>query len=312
MHEHDASICYHRYSNFFQVVRPPFNPHMITSRHVYSSSFGYTDPIAPSPRYQQHPQALLTGSSPNFKNQWWYPDSGASYDVTPDASNLFDFVSLPGSNKVFMGNGQSLNMISIGFMIFILPNISLTIHNLLLVPHITKNLHNLSKFAQDKNVLFKFHPQVCLVKSWASSEVLLHGTIGADGLYKFINFTSPLTNSLSSCTSPTTSIVFPYNFNSGFNCKSNSVSKCNCISLCNDDHINNNLVSSITHVTNGSLINNTNFFYFYNATTFIFSNKYYLWHTCLGHPHHNVLPEVKLCNIHTPPNHPMSYSLHVA
>ncbi|RDY14856.1 hypothetical protein CR513_00004, partial [Mucuna pruriens] len=75
------------------------------------------------------------------------------------------------------------------------------LQNLLLVPAVTKNLISASQFARDNSVYFEFHPTFCLFKSQASSGVLLHGTIGSDGLYIFGNIlsipptaaTSPLT-----------------------------------------------------------------------------------------------------------------------
>ncbi|MCI86943.1 retrovirus-related pol polyprotein from transposon TNT 1-94, partial [Trifolium medium] len=70
--------------------------------------------FAPRPQRPPAPQALLTGGNPTFNNQWWYPDSGASHHVTPDASNLSDAASLPGSDQVLMGNGQGLAINSIG------------------------------------------------------------------------------------------------------------------------------------------------------------------------------------------------------
>lgn len=52
-------------------------------------------------------------------------------------------ICLIGSEQVFMRNGQGLSINSVGFMQFLLPNyphISLTLHNLLLVPHHQKTL----------------------------------------------------------------------------------------------------------------------------------------------------------------------------
>ncbi|KAI5398301.1 hypothetical protein KIW84_063907 [Lathyrus oleraceus] len=69
--------------------------------------------------------------------------SGASHHVTPDASNLSGYISLPRSEQVFMGNDQDLSINFVGSMFFPLPNypnMSLILQNLLLVPHITKNL----------------------------------------------------------------------------------------------------------------------------------------------------------------------------
>lgn len=104
-----------------------------------------------------------------------------------------------------MGNDQGLSINSVGSMCFPspnYPNLSLILQNLLLVPNITKNLISVSKFAQDNNVFFEFHPKFCVVKSQASSEVLLRGLVGNDGLYKFPNPTTQVsksTPSLNTC-----------------------------------------------------------------------------------------------------------------
>ncbi|KAI5440431.1 hypothetical protein KIW84_010057 [Lathyrus oleraceus] len=96
--EHDASICYHRYSNSNALSFSPqivsFNSSMMTARPMYQPSFGYAA-HRPTPPRSPIPQAFLIGSDPNFNNQWWYPDSGASHHFTPDASNLSDSISLP-------------------------------------------------------------------------------------------------------------------------------------------------------------------------------------------------------------------------
>ncbi|RDX91656.1 putative mitochondrial protein, partial [Mucuna pruriens] len=57
------------------------------------------------------------------------------------------------------------------------PSVKFTLNNLMLVPHITKNLVSVSKFAQDNGVYFEFHPTNSFVKSQASNQVLLevHG-----------------------------------------------------------------------------------------------------------------------------------------
>lgn len=55
------------------------------------------------------------------------------------------------------------------------------------MPAITKNLISISKFAKDNAVFFEFHPDFCHVKSQATKEVLLQGTVRDDGLYCFTN-----------------------------------------------------------------------------------------------------------------------------
>lgn len=89
-----------------------------------------------------------------------------------------------------MGNGQGLVISSLGLASFVSPyncHTTLSLNNLLLVPHIAKNLVSVSKFAQDNYVFFEFHPKCCFVKSVVSRQILLKGTLGSDGLYCFEN-----------------------------------------------------------------------------------------------------------------------------
>ncbi|XP_019430753.1 PREDICTED: uncharacterized protein LOC109338075 [Lupinus angustifolius] len=65
------------------------------------------------------------------------------------------------------------------------PQVSLFLRNLLLVPTITKNLPSVSQFAQDNLCYFEFHPYHCFVKSQATEQVLLRGTLTSEGLYAF-------------------------------------------------------------------------------------------------------------------------------
>jgi len=56
----------------------------------------------------------------------------------------------------------------------ILPTqISLYVHNTLLVPSITKNLPSVNKLALDNGAYFEFYPHNYIVKSQATSETLL-------------------------------------------------------------------------------------------------------------------------------------------
>lgn len=80
---------------------------------------------------------------------------------------------------------QGLSVTSMGSSSFKSPlslSFTLTLQNLLHVPTITKNLLSVSK-----SVFFEFYPDVCLVKSQGSNEILFKGLLGQDGLYKFPN-----------------------------------------------------------------------------------------------------------------------------
>lgn len=140
--------------------------------------------------FQRPPQAFLTGSESSSNQrrneQIGYPDSGATHHVTNNPSNLLDSISLSESDIVLLGNGQGLPILSVGSTQFASPNsphTALTLNNLLSDPDITKNLISVNKFARDSQVYFEFHPKFCLVKSKATSKVLLKGVLGKDGLY---------------------------------------------------------------------------------------------------------------------------------
>src|ERR1044072_6285488 len=146
-------------------------------------------PQSPSASTQSS-QSLLNASSANLSKEW-FPDSGATHHVTHDFQNL-DLGSAsaadPSQNQVYLGNGQGLFINSVGSYTFTSPFNSsqpLVLKNLLHVPSITKNLVSVSQFAKDNSVFFEFHPHFCLVKSQATSEVLLRGVLGSDGLYTF-------------------------------------------------------------------------------------------------------------------------------
>jgi len=120
----------------------------------------------------------------------WYPDLGASHHVTAQSQYLQNLQPYEGPDQVFLGNGQGLSISSTGSTCFsspLNPSVPLYLHNLLHVPHISKNLLSVSKFAKDNNVYFEFHPSFCVVKSQGSNQVLLHGLVGSDGLYHFPN-----------------------------------------------------------------------------------------------------------------------------
>jgi histone deacetylase 1/2 len=118
-----------------------------------------------------------------------------------------------GQEQVMMGNGQGVSIQSLGHSKFASPNnpnVHLKLNELLHVPNISKNLLSVSKFAQDNNVIFEFHPYKCFVKSQDSKHVLLEGTVGTDGLYKFQPF-KILTNSGDVASSDNSSTFSAYN-----------------------------------------------------------------------------------------------------
>ena len=93
----------------------------------------------------------------NLESQAWFADSGATHHLTHNRSLLQHKQSYTGVNKVLVGNGQRLNIESVGLANIKTSSIShtnLVLKHLLHVPKITRNLLSVSKFAQDNNIFF--------------------------------------------------------------------------------------------------------------------------------------------------------------
>jgi len=227
-------------------------------------------------------QAFLTGSEAhNSFSNVWYPDSGATHHVTPDASNLMDSMSLSGSDQVHIGNGQGLAITSVGSLQFpspLHPKTTLKLSNLLLVPSITKNLVSVSQFAKDNDVYFEFHPNHCFVKSQDSSKVLLRGVLGHDGLYQFedtksVKVPAPVYQNSRVCNQVSAQCL-PSAFTP--------------LQLKNSLNSSNFQCNNVEHLSGSST----------RSSVQSFPSMYSLWHSRLGHPHHEVLQSIiKLCNV---------------
>ena len=76
---------------------------------------------------------------------------------------------------------------------------TLSLHNLLHVPSINKNLVSVSQFAKDNNVYFEFFPNHCFVKNQDTKEIILQGKV-KDGLYVFPTMQCSLKPSVSNTT----------------------------------------------------------------------------------------------------------------
>lgn len=148
-------------------------------------------PSPPPPPVAVHnlaPRAYLAVASSRTYEQAWYLETRASHHLTFDHSNLLTSSKFEGPENVQIGNGIGVSIKHIGnsSLCSSNSNYAFSLHNLMHVPHITKNLISVSKFASDNNVYFEFFPEVCFVKSQVSKEVLLQGRL-KDGLYKLDN-----------------------------------------------------------------------------------------------------------------------------
>lgn len=273
---HDASMCYHRFSDFspayagYYPPPPTFNtwysqpPRPMNMQYTFPGSTPSNAPRRPTGPTGPSGQAQAYLAAPDSNStQSWYPDSGATHHVTNDAANMTEHVTLTGSEEILMGNGQGLSITSVGSKSFpspYHPNTFLHLKNLLHVPSITKNLVSVSKFAKDNAVYFEFHPTFCVVKSQVNSEILLRGTLDKDGLYTFDNISSSFPCTVNTCNIPTPTVF-----------------------------------TAVQSALDSQHFNST------SASKDIIPSTYTMWHYRLGHPHHEALRVVlQHCNISVP------------
>ncbi|GKB85874.1 retrovirus-related pol polyprotein from transposon RE1 [Tanacetum coccineum] len=93
----------------------------------------------------------------------WYVDSGASAHMTPSTSNLDSFVPYSGSESVQIGNGLALL-------------------DVLVVPHLAKNLLSISKLTSDYPVDVYFSNPMFAIQNRRTREILAQGKL-EHGLY---------------------------------------------------------------------------------------------------------------------------------
>ncbi|KAG8501158.1 hypothetical protein CXB51_003243 [Gossypium anomalum] len=144
--------------------------------------------------------------TPFTSDQLWYPNSGATNHITPEASNLTTAAPYTGTSHVTMGNGESIPIANVGSSTFLASSKLLRLQNVLHVSSVCKNLMSVGQFAKDNGVYFEFHPFLCFVKDIQTWTTLLESHLH-EGLYQFQfsktsstkilpvqNFCSPLLN----------------------------------------------------------------------------------------------------------------------
>jgi hypothetical protein len=90
----------------------------------------------------------------------WYADSGAGSHMTADAGNLSN-ISPPSSytpSSIIVGNGAHLPVTAIGSHTFSFPYLNLVLNDVLVSPHIIKNLISIRRFTIDNNCSIEFDP----------------------------------------------------------------------------------------------------------------------------------------------------------
>ncbi|KAJ9555163.1 hypothetical protein OSB04_009777 [Centaurea solstitialis] len=119
-------------------------------------------------------QCHVHDSSPD-----WYVDSGATAHMTPSPSNLDTSKQYKGQDHVSFGNGTSLSVSRIGHSS--LPN-NIKLLDVLVVPHLTKNLLSISKLTNDQPIDVLFSDSFFVLQNRLTKDILARGRV-EHGLY---------------------------------------------------------------------------------------------------------------------------------
>jgi hypothetical protein len=104
----------------------------------------------------------------------WLMDSGATSHMASDAGILLSHSLPPFSSHFTVGNGVSLPISSTGHTTLPLSSCPFALNNVLIVPHIIKNLLSIRKFSTTNNVSIKFDPFVFSLKELRTRRVITH------------------------------------------------------------------------------------------------------------------------------------------
>ena len=109
-------------------------------------------------QYANLAEAFVACLIPNSNDSKWYPDSGATSHLTNDPEGVDVSVVYSGNEQVMVGNGQSFSISHTGSFSTLVPQSSLFLSNVLVVPGIKKKLISISQLTKDNNCCVIFSP----------------------------------------------------------------------------------------------------------------------------------------------------------
>lgn len=109
------------------------------------------------------PQAQFASNN-TTSNQPWLLDTGASYHITTDLTNLSLHQPYTGTNDVMIGDGTGHQITHMGSVSLPYKHSVFKLDNVLCVPDMQKNLISISKFCITNNTPVEFLPYCFYVK----------------------------------------------------------------------------------------------------------------------------------------------------
>nr|KYP45480.1 Retrovirus-related Pol polyprotein from transposon TNT 1-94 [Cajanus cajan] len=122
------------------------------------------------------PQALATLTLDNTITETeWTSDTGASNHMIGKPSMLNNIQKYSGTNSVFIGDGSSLPILGTGDSFIKQRNVTLPLHDVLLVPSLTKNLLSISQLTKQFPVNCEFSNVDFCVKERETGKPMITG-----------------------------------------------------------------------------------------------------------------------------------------
>lgn len=117
-------------------------------------------------------KAFVATSLDDSQDTERYTDTGATSHMTNDVAALDKSIPYTGNQWVLVGNSQSLPISRIGSIPSLIASHPLKIPDVLLVPHITKNLLSISKLTRENNCSVTFSSSDFTIQDLAISTVV--------------------------------------------------------------------------------------------------------------------------------------------
>nr|GEZ50548.1 ribonuclease H-like domain-containing protein [Tanacetum cinerariifolium]GEZ50630.1 ribonuclease H-like domain-containing protein [Tanacetum cinerariifolium] len=150
---------------------------------VHESLFQQTQPSAPpgvatgptdtTGQVTMLPQAFTPGTLHDPTTGTWNMDTGASYHLNNSVTSLITIFNSCMYPSVLVGDGHSIPVTNSGHNILPTTSRSLHLNNVLITPHIVKNLIFIRQLVHDNNCTIEFDSFGFSVKDFLTRQVLL-------------------------------------------------------------------------------------------------------------------------------------------
>ncbi|KAF7142376.1 hypothetical protein RHSIM_Rhsim05G0026100 [Rhododendron simsii] len=127
-------------------------------------------------------QALAAMTISDGQDNAWFPDTGATQHMTSDYGKLQNCTPYFGSDKIMVGNGDTLHITHVGNASLNMGNKEIKLNNVLVVPEIKKNLLSVSQMTTQLPYDFEFSANDFVIKHRETKRVIAKGS-RSGGLY---------------------------------------------------------------------------------------------------------------------------------